>query len=127
MDVNLRRKEPTMKTSNLRILSAAALAASALAAGSAWAHDGRDYRHERRELRHEHYRHFQPAPRVVVIERPVVIQRQAYVGSRGSVYYTEPAPVYHAEPAPVHYEPRPNWGVVGGAIIGAVIGSQLSR
>jgi hypothetical protein len=115
-----------MKTPIIRTQIAAGHAASALAASApALAHDGHG-RFERRDFRHEHFRHFRPAPRVLV-ERPVVVHRPAYVGPHGSVYYTERAPAYYIEPAPVYYEAHPNWGIVGGAIIGAAIGSQLVR
>jgi hypothetical protein len=114
-----------MKTKTLRILVAAGFTASTLAtAAPALAHDGGRDRFERREFRHEQFRqyerHFRPAPRVVIAERPAVVYRPA------PVYAAPPAPVYYTEPA--YYEPRhPNWGIVGGAIIGAVIGSQIGR
>jgi uncharacterized protein YcfJ len=47
---------------------------------------------------------------VVVVERPVVVERRTFV--------------YQARPAYAPY-PAPNLGAIGGAIVGAAIGSQF--
>jgi uncharacterized protein YcfJ len=58
--------------------------------------------------------------RPVVVHRPVrevVVERPVYVGR----------PVYHEAPVyyPSHYDERSVLGTIGGAVIGAVIGSQV--
>jgi uncharacterized protein YcfJ len=55
--------------------------------------------------------------RTVVVERPLYVERPVYYG----VPHTYPAPVY-AEPAPNHV-----LSTLGGAIIGAAIGSQIGH
>ncbi len=70
----------------------------------------RDFdRHDRRDFDRHGYRHFDRR-HVVVVERPVVVQRS---------YYVEP-PVYYSQPAPAA-----NVGL--GAVIGATIGTIIDN
>src|SRR5882672_10325203 len=105
-----------MKTSALRLLSIAGIAASALAVVSpALAHNG--YYRE-----HVHYAPPHFAHRVVVV-RPVFAPAPVVVYP-GLVYPS--APVYYAAPAPAYYAPNPA-GTIGGAIAGAAIGGIASH
>jgi hypothetical protein len=94
----------------IKITLAAALGASLIAAAPAFADPGHRG-HDRDWRRHDR------APRVVVIQRPVVYHP-------APVYYSAPAPVYYGTPAYAPY-PAPNVGAIGGAIVGAAIGSQF--
>jgi len=108
-----------MKTRTIRLLISAGLVSSALAASApATAHEGLGYAYGRGHARPYL---FHSAPRVVVVERPLVVYRPAYFPP-APVYYVQPAPVYYA-PAPVY----PNWGAVGGAIVGGAIGSTIGH
>jgi len=106
-----------MKTRTIRLMILAGLASSAVAASvPASAHEGVGYGHG-----HARPYLFHSAPRVVVVERPIVVYRPAHF---------RPAPVYYAQPAPVYYAPAPvypNWGAVGGAIAGAALGSTIGH
>ncbi len=104
-----------MKTRTLIVL--AGLAASALAALPASAHEGWQRWHGPYAYGGPHY----VRGPVFFAPRPVVVVRPA------PVYYYPPAPVVYAPPAPVYYAPAPNWGAVGGAIAGAAIGSNFGQ
>jgi hypothetical protein len=109
-----------MKTNKFGLLGIAGLAASALVASPALAHDGRYYAHTHYGAPHFVY----PGHRVVV--RPVVVYQTA------PVYYAS-EPVYYGAPAPVYYEPAPVYpaptaaATIGGAIAGAAIGGIVSH
>ena len=114
-----------MKTRTFRFLSVAALALGALSAGApALAYDG--YFHGHGYYGRPHF--FYPGQRVVIVRPPVFAPRPVY--RPGPVYYA-PAPVYYAAPAPVYYSaPAPAysaqpWGTLGGAIAGAAIGGAV--
>ncbi len=96
-----------MKPTKLTL--AAVLGASLVAAAPAFADPGYG-RHDRDWRGHENDRRV-----VVVHERPRYVERRVVVVER-------PAVVYHAVPA---YYPAPNLGAIGGAIVGAAIGSQF--
>lgn len=106
-----------MKTNMFRLLSAAGVAASAIALASpALAHDGY-YGHERHFYHHGH--------RVVIVQPPVFVPRPVVVYP--GLVYPAPAPVYYAPPpAYSYYEPNPV-GTIGGAIAGAAIGGIASH
>ncbi|MBI4290506.1 MAG: hypothetical protein HY661_03380 [Betaproteobacteria bacterium] len=121
-----------MRTTKLRILSAAGIAVSlAMAATPAWSRDNH-YRHT------PHYKH--SYRQVVVMPPPVVHRYRAapvYYAPPAPVHYAPPARVYYAPPAPVYvpaptyYAPAPHvyapLGAVGGAVAGAVIGGGLGH
>ncbi len=91
-----------------------------------WAH-GHGYRYEQAAVVHQHYR---PAARkVVVVRQPVVVRRTVIV--ERPVYVERPVHygVPHAYPAPVYAAPAPDHVLrtLGGAIIGAAIGSQIGH
>jgi len=113
-----------MTATALRTLSMTGLLVSALiAAGPVSAHEYE---------RHHGYGHGY-GPRHFYAYRPVVVMPPApvYYAPQAPVYYAPPAPAYYAPPAPAYYaQPvyysRPvHLGAVGGAMAGAVIGSQL--
>jgi len=108
-----RQQETTMFAKKLAVLAGSALALTASSTAFA---DHRDYRDGYR-ARHYHER---------VYVRPYYAPRPVYVPR--TVYYT-PAPVYYA-PAPTYYAPAPVYygggATVGGAVVGAIIGNQIS-
>lgn len=107
-------------------------AAPAFADHPRWAH-GHGYRYEQTAVVHQHYRPAvrevvvvrQPVVvrRTVIVDRPVYVERPVYVGR--PVHYGVP----HAYPAPVYAAPAPDQVLrtLGGAIIGAAIGSQIGH
>jgi len=105
-----------------KLLTAALIGGSLIAAAPAFADPG--YRHDRdRFERRDHYRGYDRDDRRHFVERRV-IERQPVV------VYREPARVYYAPPrAPVYYgyASPAGAGTVAGAFAGAVIGSQLGR
>ena len=111
-----------MFAKKLAVLAGSALALTA--ASTAFA-DHRDYRDGWR-ARH-HY------DRAVVYHRPYYVARPAYYAPRA--YYHQPAYTYY-EPSYTYYAPTPAYGTVyygghgaatvGGAVVGAVIGNQIS-
>ena len=117
-----------MKTRAIRLLIVAGLAGSALGASiPASAHESHGHGHGPHVYARPHL--FHEGPRFVVVQRPVVVYRQAYYPP-APVYYAPPAPVYYAQPAPAYYAPAPvypNWGAVGGAIAGGAIGSTIGQ
>jgi hypothetical protein len=95
-----------MLTKKLAVLAGTALTLTASAAFAG------DYRYR------DGYRHYDRHHERVVV-RPYYAPR--------TVYYA-PAPVYYA-PAPAYYAPAPVYyggATVGGALIGAIIGNQIS-
>jgi hypothetical protein len=112
-----------MKTSALRLLSIAGIAASALAVVSpALAHNG--YYREHVHYAPPHFAHRVVVVRPVFAPAPVVVY-PGLVYPSAPVYYAAPAPVYYA-PAPAYYAPNPA-GTIGGAIAGAAIGGIASH
>ncbi|MGH8739166.1 MAG: glycine zipper 2TM domain-containing protein [Burkholderiales bacterium] len=109
-----------------KLVIAALIGGSLLAAAPAFADPG--YRH--RGDRYEHHgRYDRDNARVMMVYR-----------EPARVYYAPPAPVYYTPPAPVYYAPRPapapvvygyaspaGADAVAGAFAGAVIGSQLGH
>jgi len=75
-------------------------------------HD-RDYRHYGYYDRHAYRGHYRDYDRrrLLLVQRPIVVERP--------VYYSAPAPVYYPAPAPVVY------GIGPAAVIGAVIGGYI--
>src|SRR5882672_9273319 len=112
-----------MKTSALRLLSIAGIAASSLAVVSpALAHDG--YYREHVHYPPPHFAHRVVVVRPVFAPAPVVVY-PGLVYPSAPVYYAAPAPVYYA-PAPAYYAPNPA-GTIAGAIAGAAIGGIASH
>jgi|SRR5882672_336533 len=119
-----------MKTSALRLLSIAGIAASSLAVVSpALAHNG--YYREHVHYAPPHFAHRVVVVRPVFAPAPVVVY-PGLVYPSAPVYYAAPAPVYYA-PAPAYYAPAPAYyapnpaGTIGGAIAGAAIGGIASH
>jgi len=105
-----------------KLLTAALIGGSLIAAAPAFADPG--YRHDRdRFERRDHYRGYDRDDRRHFVERRVIVRQPVVV-------YREPARVYYAPPrAPVYYgyASPAGAGTVAGAFAGAVIGSQLGR
>jgi Glycine zipper 2TM domain len=102
-----------------KLLTAALIGGSLLAAAPAFADPGYG-RHADRYERHDRYDRHDRHDRRVVVRRPVVVYQQP-----ARVYYA-PAP----RPAPVAYygyASPAGAGTVAGALAGAVIGSQLGH
>ena len=66
----------------------------------------------------------------VVASRPMYVQRPVYVARHPVVYQRAPVYAnhrYRPYPATVYYgNYRSEWGTLGGALVGAVIGSQVA-
>lgn len=76
---------------------------------------------ERRVVVHRYYQ--PPVARTVVVHRPA-----PFYAAPAPVYVAQPAPVYVAQPAPAPFYDGPNvLGTLGGAAIGAAIGSQIGH
>jgi hypothetical protein len=123
------QEEQDMKPTKLVV--AALIGGSLIAAAPAFADPG--YRHDRdrfehrdryrdRFEHHDRYRRYDRDDRRVVV-RPMVVYRRP-----APVYYAPPPRVYYAPPpAPVYYgyAAPAGAGTVAGAFAGAVIGSQM--
>jgi len=97
-----------------------AVAAPAFASPPHWAQAKGHRHHHDKTVVVKHYRHA-PVVREVVVSRPVVVRRTVIV--ERPVYVHRPVFVPYA-PAPVYVDPH-GAAVIGGAIIGAAIGSLI--
>ncbi|HEX5392623.1 MAG TPA: glycine zipper 2TM domain-containing protein [Rhodocyclaceae bacterium] len=115
-----------MKKLHIFLLAATA----ALAAGSAFAHEGwRDGyddhdRWERRDHRHWDEGRRYEAP-VVIYPAPPVIYRERVVYQERPIYYE--APRYYERPAYPRYSGDRMAGQVAGAVVGGVVGSRFGQ
>ena len=114
-----------------KLLTAALIGGSLIAAAPAFADPG--YRNDRdRFERRDHYRGYDRDDRRHFVERRVIVRQPVVVyRAPARVYYAPPAPVYYAPPAPAPvyygYASPAGAGTVAGALAGAVIGSRLGR
>jgi hypothetical protein len=105
-----------------KLLTAALIGGSLLAAAPAFADPGH-WRDGDRFEHHDRYRRYDRDDRRVAV-RPMIVYREP-----ARVYYA-PAPVYYAPPPPrayYGYAAPAGAGTVAGALAGAVIGSQLGQ